>query len=441
VKRRSGGPGQDGMTLVELLFLLAMVTIAMTVISRFILTTRSSITRGEAAADLINRNLRIATNLRSGLQGAIEFITAYGPPDPTLTGMSALHTLVINSVAASSTSITAVPSPVTFTSWPTATLNWNEVDMNGPVDVSATVWGNEIMYVSILNPLTLTAEYAWSSSSDSWAYTATSSTSTVGEVVKLDRYQFVYDYLAWDTRTAIAGVGNGLRLVEWRSQPFVSWDSLTSFKDVSCCGTSAAATPCCPRLTAAVNLLPGAGYNTSFNPADVTFSSAVCSSCFYPTQPVASVTVPYAQPALIPMYSWAYMDDYTMAQSFSAKPGVNLGHIYVADGHSSGQTAAPSAYSIAFNTISFMAAPAGSFPLVTLQGPGGGLQVPRWSDCDMAGWGFPAGFEVAINGNVGSREVVLRTVLMASNGANTKALTFQAEEQVTEISVAPSPDF
>jgi hypothetical protein len=140
------------------------------------------------------------------------------------------------------------------------------------------------------------------------------------------------------------------------------------------------------------------------------------------------------------MGSWAWLDDFDGVQDYAVKAGVNMGQISRAYGHSGGQVAAPAAYSIAYNTIAGSGSSASS-PTVILQGPGGLLTVPNWAEMIPSLPGYPAGFEVAIDGQVGAREVFLRTVMMALNAGTTKAGTFQGLDQTTEISFAPSYDW
>jgi hypothetical protein len=237
----------------------------------------------------------------------------------------------------------------------------------------------------------------------------------------------------------------GLRLTEWRSQPLIDYTSLSSLTDSP--GTYSG-NVCCPRLAAACQYLTSTGYTMAFNPANVTLTSA-CSSCFYPLQPESSVYspgVPEAMPATLPMYSWAYLDDFDLVQSYGAKPNVDLGRINRANGNSGGQTSAPGGYSIALDTSGTST----STSVISLQGPGGPLQVPDYAVANytmptsagsMGGTGFPAGFEVAIDGADNSREIFLRVAMLASNAGTLTPGVFQAQDETTEMSVATQSDF
>jgi type II secretory pathway pseudopilin PulG len=424
------------MTMIELLILTAIMSLACYSFTRFIQSTRQAAGRQDAAAELLQRNLRSVTNLRAGLQGCVELIANYG--DGTGNALLPLHTMVKNSAIASASLPTAAlgaPAPVAFSGWPTVETA-NEVDMVGPTDPGATVWGNEIMYVAELNPITFTAYYT--QSGVNWVVSVASSlTTTSAEIVTVRRFQFVYDYLSSDPHTTVPSSGQGLRLTEWRSQPVIDYSSLSSLTDSP---STYSGNSCCPRLAATCAYLTSAGYTMAFEPANTTLT-ATCSTCFYPLTPenlvAGSGATPITLPTTIPMYSWAYLDDYDLVQSYGAKPNVDYGRISRADGYASGQTSAPSAYSVAFNTSTT----ASSTSVVGLQGPGGLLSVPAYADTGYAGTGFPAGFEVAIDGQVGSREIYMRLVLMASNMGTGNAGIFQALPESSEISVAPQSDF
>jgi type II secretory pathway pseudopilin PulG len=438
------GDSQGGMTLIELLLLTAIISVACYSFTRFIVSTRQATARQEGAGELLQRELRSVTNLRAGLAGCVELIANYG--DSTGDALLPLHSMVVASVNASAASPTAgqgCPGPVAFSGWPTVE-DANEVDTNGPTDPGATQWGDEIMYVAELNPVTFTAYYGQSGSI--WVPVGSSSGNTTNaEVLSVQRLQFVYDYLSWDTRTTVSGSGEGLRLTEWRSQPVIDYTSLSSLTDSP--GTYTG-NVCCPRLAAACQYLTSTGYTVAFNPDNVTLTST-CSSCFYPLQPESSVYspgVPEALPTTLAMYSWAYLDDFDLVQSYGAKPGVDLGRINRANGNASGQTSAPGGYSVSLNTTGAST----STSVKSLQGPGTPLLVPAYAEANYAmpatagslgGTGFPAGFEVAIDGADNSREIFLRLVMLASNAGTLSPGVFQALQETSEMSVATQSDF
>jgi hypothetical protein len=144
------------------------------------------------------------------------------------------------------------------------------------------------------------------------------------------------------------------------------------------------------------------------------------------------------------MGSWAYLDDFDAIASYAVKAGVNLGRISRSSGEDSGETSANSGYSIAFNVTGTVST---STSVVALQSPSGLLAVPAYAVTNyampdsMGGTGFPAGFEVTIDGPPNSREIVMRLVMMVSNFGNVKAGTLQANAQLSEISVDPQSDF
>lgn len=421
---------QQGLTLVELLFLIALTTVAISVFSRFILGTRQATARQEASGELLQRGMRITTNLRSGLQAA-ELIIANNS-DLTANALGGLHGIVYNSVVAS-----GAPVPVSFSVWPTV-VNETMIDLSQ--DAGASNWGNEIMYVAELNPITFTAYYNEPSGNTPWVVgQAITPTGTSAEIVSVPRFQFVYDYLSWDTGTALAGKGMGLRLTEWRSQPYINETALFSFVDVSLTASGY------PRLSASCAYLSQTGYTLAFAANNVT-ETTTCTTCFYPLVATSNPS-PVTYTPILPMYSWANMDDYDMVQSFAAKPmsGGGIGGVHLANGDSGGRTSAPGTYSIAFNDVAgsggFSAA---SGPYVNaLQGPGGALTVPQYSLLNYGGSypGFPAGFEISVGGAVSSREIFMRVVLMASNAGTEHVGTFQAFQETSEISIAPQNDW
>jgi hypothetical protein len=200
-------------------------------------------------------------------------------------------------------------------------------------------------------------------------------------------------------------------------------------------------------MAAACQYLTSTGYTMAFNPANVTLTSN-CSTCFYNITEtnVYGSGVPEALPATLPMYSWAYMDDFDLVQSYGAKPNVDLGRINRANGNSSGQTAASGGYSVALNSSGAST----STSVISLQGPGGALLVPAYAVANytmpasagaLGGAGFPAGFEVAIDGTDNSREIFLRLVMLVSNAGTVSPGVFQALQETSEISVATQSDF
>lgn len=423
---------QDGLTLIELLFVVAMTAVSIFVFSRFIVSTRNNMARQEAAGELLQRDMRIITNLRSGLQGAELFIANYN--DLPTAPLATLHGIVYNSVINS-----GAPAPVTFSVWPTV-INESLVDLSQ--DAGAVDWGNEIMYVSELNPITFTADYYEANGVGvlPWVVgNAATPTNTSAEIVSIPRFQFVYDYLSWNTGTAFAGKGLGLRMVEWRSQPYINRAAIISFQDNSWTAQGY------PRLTASCDYLSSTGYTLAFAAANVT-ATTNCGTCFYSIIAPSTLASPITYTPNLVMYSWANVDDYDMVQSFSAHAGQTVGAVRLANGESSGKTSAPGSYSIAFNDV----APNGGFssssgPYVNgLQGPAGSIKVPQYALLNYGGTypGFPAGFEISVGGAVSSREVFIRSVLMASNAGSSGGVgTFQALQETTEISIAPQNDW
>jgi len=443
-----GKAGQGGMTFVELMVLVALLGMLSYSMSRFIISTRYAASRQDAAAEMLQRDLRSLSNLRAGLQGCVEILADYG--DATGDVMKPIHTMLLDSVAASESVTTVVgpPAPVAFSSWPTVETA-PEVDMTDAA--GDTSWGNEIMYVAELNPITFTAYYTYSAGAWSYVTSPTSSTytneSADAEVLSVMRLQFVYDYLAKDPHSVVPGSGEGLRLVEWRSQPVIDYTSLNTLSDTP--GTYSAGThgdSCCPRLEAACQYLNANGYTVAFNPLDVTLSAG--EACFFPMAEANIVGTGISEPlpTTVAMYSWAYLDDYDLIQSFGARPGVDLGRVTRADGYAGGQTASPTMYSVALNDNTGVASYT-NYTVKGLQGAGSAAPVPAYAQANytdedgFGGIGFPAGFEVGIAGQVNSREIVMRLTLMASNAGTNSPGVFQALAETSEISVATQADY
>ncbi len=436
---KAGGdrPGERGMTLLELTFLVLLLSYASYIITRFLTGTRQAVGRQEAAQYMLQDVTRSLANLGASLATCTELITGYA--DSTGTGMLPLRTLIASSIAAAPAAPnTAPPKPVGFSLWPTAVDEsvTGEVDMSGPSGSGAVDWGDEIAYVCNLNPITFTAYY--SNSGGNWSVTTpSSSTSDQAEVISVGRYQLVYDYLSYDPSSVVNGA-EGLRLTEWRSQPLVNYSSLSGLTDTP----TTYGNGCCPRLTAACDALSSDGYTYAFDPAAATLT-ANCSACFFALTPAAIGSgSPASPPATLPTGSWGYLDDYDLMMTNQSQAGVDLGRIARAGASAGGEDAAASSYSVAFNVTGTFSADS----VVALQGPGGDLAVPAYAQANatsgsMGGPGFPAGFEVAVGGVPGGREAFLRLVLMAANSGTYATGSYQALSGSAEASFAPAFDF
>ncbi|MGH7441689.1 MAG: hypothetical protein ACREKE_03330, partial [bacterium] len=406
---RRGQHGEQGMTLMELTFLLLLLSMAAFIFTRFLTGTRDAVSRQDASQYMLQSEVRSVANLTSGLNTCVELLTGYG--DATGAAMQDMRNLVNSSVAGAPIGPnTAPPAPVTFSLWPTV-QNAAQAELNGPLDPGNVNWGDELAYVAALNPITFTAYYTQGGTGNWSVSTESASTSTIAEVLSVGRYQFVYDYLAWNPQSLINGAGQGLRLTEWRSQPFVSYASLSSLTDSP--QTYGATNTCCPRLEAACSYLSGAGYSYAFNPQNATMTA---SACFYAlTDAAIGTSTPSSAPTVLPTGSWAYLDDYDLLLTNQTKGGFDQGRVSRADGGSGGQTAASAGYSVAYNVTGQLLGSAVS--VVALQGAGTSLAVPAYAKLDdssngMGGIGFPAGFEIEVDGQQGSREAVLSLTVM-----------------------------
>jgi hypothetical protein len=246
------------------------------------------------------------------------------------------------------------------------------------------IWGDELLYLSSLKPLTLTVKYG-------------SGLTDTAQLLSLDRVQFVYLYPTLVPLGA-GGQGQGLRLAEWRSQPYILYGSL---KDSS-------NTPAAPRLSKTCEALAGMGYTWAF---DVDQAGTPAQAWYHVRAPGGSpmLELDAAGPALAPQGSWAFVDDYEYQQDFFPQPNVDRGQVSRGSGGSSVQ---PARYVLAFNTVSPTASP--SLKTVGLVFQGQALAVPAHALADKNSQvGFPGGFEVAVIGRPLAREVALRHVLMA----------------------------
>ena len=398
--------GQQGYSLVELMFVVGIAGIAISSIVRFTFQSRMDLSRQEVATDLYNTNARIGSNLREDLQSA-QFVLA---------NYSGYNMTALMAVVRASATAGGAPAPVAFTMPPVVTT-MNDPDLTG---TAASTWGNELMYVAQLSPITFTVQdpVAWG------GCTCTSSTLAV------ERYQFVYDYLTNANTAIIPDLGRSLRMVQWRSSPFIDLRSI----DPANSGRSLMA------VSETVATVMAMGYTTAL---DIFHTQAITTAFYTLVSPSSAPiygTTPVTSLATLPQSSWAYMDDYDALQSFSARPNVNRRQISNSGGF--GSVASPYTKSIAYNNTG-----TGSPKVNGLDSPGHMLSVPAYAQADLAvsgfggGPGFPAGFEVAIMGPVSQRQVYIRRVIMSSSATKPghASKTYMAHEAVDEISLQNFP--
>jgi prepilin-type N-terminal cleavage/methylation domain-containing protein len=362
--------GQSGLTLIELLFALAMASILLVAVTRYVAGTRAGLLKQEVNSVLTNRSARISANLRTGVGGARLLLADYGgAPD-----FSPYRTWVRNSIAAKAP---ATPAPAAFT-LPPLVSNSRSAQL-GSVSVAVReAWGNELLYLANLQPVTLTVRYG-------------THLTAVAEVLSVDRAQFVYTYPAL---VRVAGLGMGLRLVEWRSQPFALYGSLSESTG--------------ERLTKTCEALLSMGYHWALDADAVTEPDQAWYQIKATGDPLLEADATGPPQAL--QSHWAYMDDFDYAADLRPRPGQDRGQVTTASGSTA--VAAPASFVLAFNTVDPDINP--TLKVRELNGPGRRLQVPAHALADRGALaGFPGGFEVAIVGRPAAREVVLRHVLMA----------------------------
>lgn len=400
--KRPHGTSQRGMTMVELLFVLAMSGVLLLSIVTFARDTRFSLMRSEMNNGLLTRNRIIGTNLRAALSTS-----------DLLLPRSAGHTyddiqaLVKASVGGAAS--TAAPAPVAFSMSPVI-ANSQEAELQPITAPTAVDWGNELIFVGSLAPVAVTVCYK-----NCGAITS----ATVQERVSIDRLQFVYFYLSQDPAAHVPGLlGGGLRLTEWRSQPFLDYQSLNSFAS--------------PRLTGTAKAAIALGYTWAFDRAQ----ASTPATAFYQVTnsnvtPLNNTTGP---PSFLAQSHWTYVDEYDLNANFKPLPNVNLGRIRRRSG-SEGRIMGPANVIIALNTNQPTVNP--SWKANKLLGPGKDIEVPAYALPDNGGANFPCGFEVSIWGKANARQVELRTVLMGSAGLDPRApvKTYLATEALQSVAV------
>lgn len=401
MKRRPPSPSQRGMTLTELLFVLAMSGVLLLSIVTFTRDTRFGLMRSELSSELALRSRVINSNLRVSVASNDIILARSG-----LGTYDALRTLVKNSV----TAVSGTPVPVAFSLSPVI-QNSSEAQLSPITSATAVNWGNELMFIVNLPPLTVTACYAQ-------CPPITTTSATVQERVSIDRLQMVYIYLAQDPGASVPNLpGGGLRLVEWRSSPLLSYEVLASFNS--------------PRLTGTVKAAMAEGYTWAFNKS----AAATPATAFYKL--TSSLVTPLdnstGAPATLGRSHWAYMDEYDLNANPKPLPGVDRGRIRIRMG--GGQIAGPSDVAVALNTYQPTVNP--NWKAVTLLGAGKDYQVPLYASPDYGSANFPGGFEVSIWGKPNARQIEARLVLMGTSGYNPRApaKTYMALESMQSMAV------
>lgn len=381
-----------GLTLVELLFVMAMAGVMLVAVVNFIGRTRSGLMKQEGRSELGRRGSLISSNLRSGLRSSVLLLTRGDFP-----GLQAIVEASLNGLSA--------PARVAFSQLPAI---HNAVVP--PLNTSAGAdWGNQLFFISALQPVSVTVCYGICNGSQ---------TSATALTVNIGRFQFGAYYLSQDRAARLPSLpGGGLRLVEWRSTPYINYADLNAYS-----GT--------PLLSHTVKALTTLGYSTAFKLNSANDSNAA----FYTLQGTSpwDLTGPSPPPAFFPTYAWAYLDDFDDVLEINPKPNTNRGRVIRSGGQ--GLIAGPASYMVALNTSPTTSA---SLNLNAVLGPGKRLDVPAFATPNLWGDGYPGGFEVGIFGQPNGREVVLRTVLISVSGADPRGQpkTWPGLETLTYVSI------
>jgi hypothetical protein len=395
-----GGSQERGLTLVELMAVLFTSALLLVPVVRFVASTRNSMLRQQVNSNLLANNSRLQANLRSGLVSTDLVMADFsGMGGPSFT---ALRTLVRSSLGS------GAPTPVA-NSAPMVAKNAAQPNLMGASSDPAA-WGNELFYVASLEPVTFTVCITGCSGSPS--------TGTVQESVSVDRLQLVYVYLAQDPESRLPSLpGGGLRLVEWRSVPYAAFSSLTLFSGI--------------RLTNTVSALLSQGYAFAFDKDDAN----VPEDAFYAlsNSPPNLFSNASAAPSTLTRSAWGYVDEYDLALDLIRHPSQDRGRVRRRG--SSGAWTGPADYMVALNSTT--ATTNAAWRLDQIRGPGRTLNVPAYAQAERGGVGFPGGFEVSLWGRPYAREVVIRTVLVATSGADPKAppKTWPGHEAMSIFSV------
>lgn len=403
---------ESGTSLMEMMFVLAMMAITITGLVRFVMRARGTMSRVEAASTLNFANQRIGENLRTTLSAALVYVADYGgTPD-----MSSLHSIMANSLTASATA----PVQVTFSAQPIVQ------DANMPVFASGTITagdmgayvGNELYLVASVAPVTFTVCLSSTTTAATIASVLAPCVSpNIGYTMSIDRVQFVAQYLAKKS----GGMKNGLsplRLVEWRSRPYVRYNSLSEM-----------AQSANPLLTATCQALSSLGYTLAIADA---VSDTVKS---YITFNSSASFSGGAAPNTFPEASWGYVDEYNLTQVYRGlSTTTSLGRIRTE--RTFAGYVAPTTFSFAYNSRTSTAVPVPYVKFTNAGRDGGPLNVPNMAKIDRAAPGFPGGFEVLIVGRPGAREVLVHftTMLNAADSISrgrTEFLGMDGEAYIT----------
>jgi prepilin-type N-terminal cleavage/methylation domain-containing protein len=399
---------ERGLSLVEMMITVAILGLIIGVIGKFFRDSRSNMTDVENRTDLAAISQSVDGNLHTSVSQCQRLLcnltdAGDGPSD----NFAYFYQYVSAGVSASNAVKGGAPLPV---AWSVEPLAENAYEITPTASAAANKFGNCLMFIAALPPVVL------QNVSDNAAIlpsiTATPAPGIPCTTVSLDRYQFVYIYLAQDNSRKVLGTGPVLRLVEWRSKPYVDYQELVNM------GAGL-------HLTLTVGALVDKGYDYAFdtNPGNAGTNDQDADSCFHQLSKGAgtfgggTLAASPTPIAVIPEQSWAYVEEYINDQDPNPDP-LKPKHRVSRITYSGGISAYPSNYSVAYNT--YNSSNGIHSPIMIPQilgGISGIIQVPLMA-LPSATTNFPGGFEVGVAGFVNKREVWMRTAFIASSGAN-----------------------
>jgi prepilin-type N-terminal cleavage/methylation domain-containing protein len=415
--------GQEGLSLVEMMVTVAILGILIGVLSRFYLQSQSSMIDIENRTDLAAITQVVGVNMRTGL---LQDYVVLGDmtENPAVNAAQAM-TLYSNYYSYLSAGVAASPSnaplAVTNTKAPVV-IDDNEIT-GGATSFSSYI-GNSLVMIAAVQPIVLTGitDNAAISSGGVWSAT----TATPLEDVRLGREQIVAYYLAADPVRKVSNVSGrpqpALKLVEWRSQPYVDYQDISGLFLTFSSSTGSYSEVGGVHLTNTVNALIALGYLYALDPSQDDASQA-----FHLLQNSATVPIVLTPTAVgtLKEQSWAFEDEFSDTEDPNPNPLKPRYHV-VSSTHHGGIAGVPSTYSIAYNTLGANGA-SGSYTIhQILGGMQGVIQVPLICTPPNGGSLFPGGFETAIYGpGATQREAWARMVYIASSGARTSNMTDQ----------------
>ncbi len=384
---------QRGTSLLEMLFVLAILGLLIGGIVKFFTDSQNAVIDTENRSDLAAISQNMDRNLRQSLlqsQRMLCDLSLQGQPADLFDGYK---TRVLAGISASAS---AAPLPVPWGSLPKVMTEPNLVTgTSGTGTDVAAAMGNSLLFVASVAPLRLTGLPAIMPAGT--PSPTPGANAPLSDVV-LDRYQFVYVYLSLDSSRSLPNMPGVLRLVEWRSRPYISYGQLSTM-------------PQGAKLTATAQRLAALGYSSAFN-----FGENDAAEAFYPVTAASPYFVSHTatNQTQFPEQSWAYIEEFNNTQHPDPNPLKPLGRI-ARNNFTGGVSGYPSRYSIAYNSRDPTVNP-GFKVNQLLGGMQGVIDLPVFANpATNTASGFPGGFEVGIFGAAGKRELWIRTVVMAQS--------------------------